>query len=81
MAKRLEGYERSARGNRNVYPWDGWQDGEWYEVDPQREFSSSINAFRKAAYYEAAQRDLKAETLVIGDRVRFRFTPQEEASQ
>lgn len=52
---------------RDKYPWDEWLDGETRELRKGRDYESTLESFRAAAWHAADKRRRKVKTRILRD--------------
>jgi hypothetical protein len=65
MARVLDSFPSAADSGR--YPWDEWLDGQVRELIAGEDFTVGVEAFRRAAYTAAKERQLKIRSKAMGD--------------
>lgn len=66
MADELHAYDFRT-GRPNEYPWDTWLNGSPWRVYPGRDFTSTVESFRRSAGRAAARRGQVVRTRRDGD--------------
>lgn len=65
------------RGSRGFYPWDQWENGEWWHLVEGADFVSSKKTMVTVIHNRAGRYGMTAEARRCDDGVVFRFIKEQ----